>query len=175
MYRVILILLLSLTTYPAIAWNRSVELGYGYSHDPNGSKYHNSGVFLSGELYPLRRSIWTFWSINGALGQWHTTAPFNKDLTTAALSLSIRFYPFTMMHTYPTYLFGSAGPAVLSNRKFGVNEQASHLTIQTNLGLGIETKKYDFNLRLVHYSNADLAHPNEGFNILYLFSIGYLF
>lgn len=166
--------LLLLTPYSSFAWDHSVELGYGYSHDPNGTKYHNSGVLLSGDMFALKHTPMTFWSITGSLGRWHTTAPQNKNLTTAAVSLALRFYPFVQM-THPTYLLASFGPAVLASRKFGVNTQAKNVTFQSNLGLGMEFNPIDVNLRLVHYSNAYLAKPNQGFNILYLLSIGYLF
>jgi hypothetical protein len=109
------------------------------------------------------------------LGQWYSSAPQNKHLTTAAISLALRFYPFTIDDKYPSYLLASAGPAFLSSSQFGINTQASHLAIQTNLGLGMEFNCIDVNLRLEHFSNAGLGKPNEGFNILYLLSIGYLF
>lgn len=160
---------------PSFAWTRSVELGAGFSPDPNASQYNNYGLLLSGELFPLHRTPWTFWSINGSIGQWRTNAPENKNLTTGALALSLRFYPFDVRPGYPAYLFGSVGPAYISSKEFGVNSQAENFTIQTVLGLGVEAHQYDFNLRAVHYSNADLALPNDGYNILFVFSIGYLF
>ena len=175
LYKLLVFTLLSFFTSFSYAWDHSVELGYGRSHDPNHTKYTNSGVSLSGDIIALKRTPWTFWSINGALGQWYTTTPQNKQLTTGALSLALRFYGINLIKSYPFYLLGSAGPAYLSSQKFGFNTQASHLTIQTNLGLGIELNKMDINLRLQHFSNAKLGQPNQGFNILYLASIGYLF
>lgn len=166
---------LGLFSHMVFAWDHSIEFGYGYSRDPNAIQYHNSGFLLSGDLYALRRTTTTFWSITGALGQWHTTGPGNQNITTAAVSLALRLYPFIIAQQYPTYGFASFGPAFLSNQKYGVNKQASHLSIQTNLGLGAEFNPFDVNLRLVHYSNAGLAKPNDGFNVLFLLSLGYLF
>ncbi len=169
------LILFGLGIQTSFAWNHSIELGYGYSHDPNNVKYNNSGVMLSGDLFPLYRSTISFWSITAALGQWYSTAPHNKNLTTGAISLALRYYPFIIFDKYPSYLLASAGPALLSNKKFSVNTQASNLTIQTNLGIGMEFNCIDANLRLEHFSNANIDKPNEGFNILYLLSIGYLF
>jgi hypothetical protein len=169
-----LLIFLGFCSQIALAWNHSVELGYGYSHDPNNTKYNNSGLLLSGDIYPLYSNEWTFLSIGGALGQWHTTAPHNQNLTTAAVTLGLRVYPLDIAN-YPSYLLASAGPAILSNRHFGINTQASNLTIQSNLGLGMEFDCIDVNLRFAHYSNAGLGKPNQGFNVLYLLSIGYLF
>ena len=173
-YKLACIFILPFITGTTFAWNHSIEIGYGQSHDPNHTRYTNSAFQLSSDLFPLRRTAMTFWSITGTLGQWHTTTPVNQNVTTAAISLALRFYPFILGNSKP-YLLGSAGPAYLSKNKLGLNTQASHGSIQTNLGLGAEFNKFDINLRLAHYSNAGLGHINQGFNVLYLLSVGYLF
>jgi hypothetical protein len=174
-FQIVLLMFLGLFSQVLFAWNHSIELGYGFSHDPNDSKHNNSGVLLSGDIFPLYRNPWTFWSIGGALGRWHTNSPYNIDLTTGALTLGLRFYPFIIAANSPAYFLASAGPAYLSNKHFGVNDQASHWSIQSNLGLGVELNCIDVNLRFAHYSNAGLGKPNEGFNVIYLLSFGYLF
>lgn len=174
-HQLILFTLLNIFTLTSFAWNNSIELGYGVSHDPNHTKYNNSGLLLSADLYPFYRSPKTFWSLNGALGQWYTTAPHNKNLTTAALALALRYYPFVIKNQYPSYLLASAGPAYLSSRHFGANTQGKNITFQCYAGLGVEFDQIDVNFRLAHYSNAYLARPDQGFTILYMLSIGYLF
>lgn len=162
----------------AFAWNHSIEIGYGYCQDPNHPRYHNSGGLLSGDIIPLPwwHTPWTFLTITGSLGQWHTNSPRNKNLTTVAVSAALRYHLFRIdTYDYPPYLFASFGPAYLSSRHFNKNTQAKNVAIQSNLGFGIELNYIDVNLRLVHFSNAYLASPNDGFNILYLLSIGYLF
>ena len=159
----------------SFAWDHSINIGYGISHDPNHTKYNNSGFLLSGDIYSFHQTCVTNWTINGALGHWYSTAPHNKHLTTAALALALRYYPLTTNRPYPLYILGSVGPAYLSSRHFGRNEQAKNLTFQWNLGLGAEFRPFDVNLRLVHYSNAYLARPDQGFSIMYLLSVGYLF
>jgi hypothetical protein len=175
--RTLLSLLLGLiVSTTSFAWERSIEAGYGYSHDPNDTKHYNSGIFLSGDLWPLWFTPYTFWTLNGALGHWYSTAPNNKYVTTVAAALALRYYPWTYHTTYPFYLTASAGPAYLSAKQFGVNKQGSNLAFQTFLGLGTEFyQHYDVNLRFVHYSNAYTSRPNNGYNILYVLSFGYLF
>lgn len=174
-YQTILFVLLTLFTITAFAWDHSIELGYGISHDPNHSRYNNSGFLLNGDIYHFLRTPVTLWSINGAIGQWYSSAPVNKHLTTAALSVALRYYPFVIADRYPAYLLGSVGPAYLSNRHFGLNTQAGNATFQWNVGLGAELHHIDLNFRWSHFSNAYLARPDQGFTVLYLFSIGYLF
>ncbi len=174
-YRILLLMALIFLTLPVYAWEHAIDFGYGYSHDPNHTKYNNSGYLLTGELYTLKYTPLTHWSITGALGQWHNTAPQNKNLTTAALSLALRLYGFDIADSALSYFLASFGPAYLSNKRFGLNTQAKQLTIQSNLGVGAELNEFDINFRLVHYSNANTAKPNNGFNILYLLSVGFLF
>jgi lipid A 3-O-deacylase len=171
------LLFLCLITTVSFAWERSVELGYGYSHDSNNTNYNNSGFLLSSDVWPVWRNDLTYWTINGALGQWHTTAPTNNDVTTAAVALALRLYPLcNNMSAYPFYLLGSAGPAYLSHKQYGNNKQGSNLAFQLFAGLGVElNNQWDVNLRAMHYSNGGTSSPNQGYNILYLLSLGYLF
>ncbi len=174
-YQALLFVVLNSFTLTSLAWNHSIELGYGHSQDPNHTRYHNSGFLLTSDLFPLRRTPCTFWSVTGALGHWYATTPHNKHLTTGALSLALRYYPFKAITNDPFYLLGSAGPAYLSTRKFGRNTQAKNVTGQFNLGLGVELNQFDINLRISHFSNMYLARPDQGFSVLYLLSLGYLF
>lgn len=173
--KVFLFLSLCLWSMVASAWDHSVQLAYGRYQDPNDTKYDNSGFFLNSNLYVLRRTPSTFWSIDGALGQWHSTAPEHQNLTTAALSLGLRYYPFNVYQKYPAYINVSEGLAYLSQRKFGTNVQGMNVSFQSLAGLGVELNHIDVGLRFVHYSNANTAYPNEGFNFFYMLSIGYLF
>lgn len=171
----VLMLLLGLISSTASAWERSLELGYANSHDPNHSRYRNSGVMLSGDFFPLYHSPWTYLSLNAAVGQWWTNAPTNQNLTTGSVGFGLRLYPFTIANIYPVYALGTANGAVLSHRQFGQNKQGSNLTFQVGVGAGIELNQFDINLRWAHFSNAHLAHPDNGYNFLYLLSVGYLF
>lgn len=175
-YQVFLFVIVTLFSSLTFAreWCHSVDVGYGISHDPNHARYNNSGVLLTADLIPICRTSWSFWSINGALGQWYTTAPINKNLTTVAASLALRLYPYDF-DSYRSYVLGSVGPAYLSSKWYGENEQAGNFTFQWNGGLGIEFDQFDINMRVSHYSNAYLATPDHGFTVLYLLSIGYLF
>lgn len=166
--------LLSCFTLNAFAWDHSIEIGYGRSPDKNHRQYYNSGVFINSDFWTFRKTPYTHWALNGAVGQWYTTTPVHKNLSTAALSVALRLYPFTTAHKYPPYLLGSVGPAYISSRKYGYNTQAANATFQWTAGLGAEFKNIDLNFRFVHFSNAYIARPDEGFTILYLLSIGYL-
>lgn len=175
MKKLFFLLCCSLLTSNTFAWERNISLGYGISNDPNHGKYTNSGFLLASDFFPIHRSEHLFWTVNGSLGQWHTNAPIYKNLTTAAVSAALRAYPFPHSQA-PFYGLISVGPSYISSKQFGENQQAGNFAFQTTAGLGIEfAKSWDVNLRAVHYSNAYLDHPNEGYNILYMLSLGYLF
>lgn len=170
-----LFLILLALTNVACAWTRSLEVGYGYSHDPNHSKYYNSGFFLNSDLVPVWRNNWSYWTLNGSVGKWTTTTPINKNLVTVAATLAVRLYPFNCKPEWMTYFLGSAGPAYMSSRNYGYNNQGKNMSGQWTIGVGMEHHQYDINLRLVHFSNAHLSSPDQGFNIQYTLSVGYLF
>lgn len=169
--------LLLFTAVSAFSWNHGISLGYGGGSDINHHTDTNSGAFLSGEFTSFKQKDWLNMTLNGSLGQFHSTATSNKDLFAAALSLAFRFYPVDTQTIHP-FLLASVGPAYISSKKFGRNSQAANFAFQTIFGAGFEfgqAKRVDLNMRLIHYSNAYLMNPNEGFNIFYVVSLGYLF
>lgn len=73
----------------------------------------------------------------------------------------------------------SFGPAHLSERQLGRCHQGSNFCFESNLVTGTEignqNLSLDINFRLVHFCNAGIAQPNEGFDLVPVLSIGYLF
>lgn len=176
-YKIIISLLLLSFTFSVFAWQHGISIGYGGGSDINHHTYTNSGAFLSAEFLSIKQKSWLNITFNGSLGQFYTTEPVNKNLFTAALSLAFRFYAFQSAKVHPFFL-ASFGPSYLSYRKFGLNNQAANVAIQSILGLGFEfgqAKRMDLNMRFIHYSNAYTMSPNEGYNIFYVVSLGYLF
>lgn len=160
----------------SFAWSRGVSIGYGSGADPNHPEYNNSGAFLNAEFTSLVQRSWVNCTINGSLGRWYSNTPVNKDLTTVAASVAFRVYVWNGVGFHP-FLLVSAGPAYLSNRKFGLNTQGMNFAFESIWGAGFEAGKLhrlDVNLRFVHFSNAYTAKPNEGFNIYYVVSLGIL-
>lgn len=176
-YKVAAFSALLLTGSSAMAWDHGVSIGYGGGSDMNHHTDTNTGVFLSSDIKSLMERNWTHITLNASLGSFHSSWSANKDLFTAALSLAFRFYLFNTTNVHP-YFFASAGPSYLSNTAFGRNYQADNFAFQSILGLGTEVgkaKRIDLSLKFIHYSNAYTMQPNQGYNIFYIGSIGYLF
>lgn len=163
--------------FSAFSWTHGISLGYGGGSDIRHHTDTNSGAFLSGEIASIKQKDWVNITFNGSLGQFYSSWVANKDLFTAAASVAFRFYPMQTDYTHPFFL-ASIGPAYLSNTQFGRNTQAANFALQSIVGAGVEigkAKRVDLNMRLIHYSNAYTMQPNQGFNIFYVVSLGYLF
>lgn len=185
MNRVIKLLTLPILLFSSTlcyAWTHGVSIGYAFPNQEVGYQYTQSGFFMNGKLYRFANIDPMFIiTIDGSLGIWHASTANNNSLTTLGISTAFRTYFFPPDNRQWTpYLLASFGPNYLSNEHFGEQVQGAHLSFQTTLGAGMEIQTIkqhaiDINLRLVHYCNAGIFKPNEGFDFFYTLSVGYLF
>ena len=174
--------LATLFTLSASAWQHGISSGYGGSKEIN-KNYGAYGFFLNGKLYQLKRIDKTMLlTLDVSAAHWRAGTAQNKNLTTLALSGAFRaYFAPPEDHQWRPYLQTTAGLAYLSSKMFGEQAQGSHAALQITLGAGMEValphsdKSLDLNWRLVHFSNAGLFKPNQSLNLLYVFSLGYLF
>jgi len=170
-----------LAAQPVYAWQHEVAIGYGWGNEVE-KDYKNSAVVLSGKLYKFPKIDNTLIAtIDGSISQLHADTDQHKNLTTAAIALGLRAYFVNPdLHQTRPYLGISSGPAYLSSTLFGERDQGTHFDLQTTLEGGVEfglknQRSIDVNLHLVHYCNAGLASPNQGFNVPFVLSVGYQF
>lgn len=178
------IIIFSITTLivqeSALAWEHEIAIGYGSGTELQ-EYYKNSGYELSGIFYKFPKIDQNLIAtINGTLGLWHADTDEFRNLTTAALSLGLRGYAVNPdVHNFRPYAGVSFGPVYLSAEQFGEQVQNTHIAFQSQLGVGAEIgntqRSIDLNFHMDHFCNAGLASPNQGYNILYIFSIGYQF
>lgn len=174
------LILLSVFPTAGYAWEHEFSIGYGTGQEV-GEDYDNQGVSLNLKVYKfpaIDRTL--FATIDTSLSQWHADTSDHNSLTTAAVSANLRaYFADPDLHTLRPYIGISSGPAYLSDEQFGDRSQGAHFDLQSTLEAGTEigSQKHsvDLNLHLTHYCNAGVFQPNEGFNILYVFSIGYQF
>lgn len=174
LFYVIIALLISCHTQ---AWDHGVSFGYGSGSDPNHSEDVTSGFFLRGNIMSLSQRKWYNLTLDAAFGDWETSTISNNNLFTLAAAVTFRLYVYQTEWVH-MYGYASAGPGYLSEKQFGQNTQASHFAFQSTFGTGFEigkARRVDIGLNFVHFSNAYLMEPNEGFNIYYVVTIGYLF
>lgn len=162
------------------AWQHEVSFGYGTGPESE-EDYNNNGFVLSAKLYkfcPIDRYLIA--TIDGTVARWTNNSGHNESLVTVALAPAMRAYFFDPRCNFVRpYLDASFGPTYLSAKQFGNRVQGSHFAFQTTLGAGTEIgnqrHSIDLNLHLAHYCNAGIVRPNQGINILYIFTVGYQF
>ena len=175
------LLLLLFVTTKAFGWSHAISLGYNPSSMESNQSYKHDGFFMNGTLYRFEKidSMLVF-MIDASAGHWTASTKKNKSLNTLSISAAFRaYFSAPEEKQFRPYLLVSYGPAYLSKKKFGYNEQGESFALQGTLGAGFEFGKnykgIDCNLRLVHFSNAGMSAPNQGFNFLYTVSLGFLF
>lgn len=163
------------------SWTYNTSLGYGRSKE-YGYDYYQQGVMFDAQMFPFEKVDKTLiFGLGASLADWHASSEENKNMSTAAISALFRAYfvPPESSNKFKPYLLASFGPTYLFSRKLGEREQGSHLSFQTTMGIGSEVKigkkELDFNFKFVHYCNGGIFRPNQGIDIWYIFSIGYLF
>lgn len=173
----VLLLFGSFFTQQAAAWQREASVGFGYGRELNRN-YNNMGVigdyvFLNKQLDPKLHFL-----MDTSAAYWYADTSSNQHLVTLACSLALRAY-FVNPHAYQyrPFIQIAIGPSYLSTKTFGENQQGMKFAFQDRFGLGIEmgrqNKSVVIALQYIHYSNAGIKQPNEGFNIPFVASVGY--
>ena len=85
------------------------------------------------------------------------------------VSSGLRFdYDFDSLTTYGVKPFVEYGLAVglISDTVIAMRDLSTAFHFKNQLGIGLRTKGADFFFRISHFSNASIAEPNDGLNIL---------
>ena len=104
--------------------------------------------------------------VETSFNRWH-----GAQQNTYAIAISPVFVK-TLCQSCQTkpYLEAGIGAALISRHqlrtKDGIRDMASTFQFEDRLGVGIKTKKLDYHLRYIHYSNANLKKPNAGLDTL---------
>ena len=100
------------------------------------------------------------------------------DLFDLAIYPALRFWLHRDMWFSP-YLLLSVGPSAMSRSSFGPHDDfGSNFAFQDILGVCVRMggqSAADACVKFQHYSNANLAMPNHGFDVPIVFSLGYDF
>jgi lipid A 3-O-deacylase len=73
--------------------------------------------------------------------------------------------------TWQPYVELAIGAAYFSDKNIAGRVTGSHYQFEDRAAFGVRfgpQQQYDLNLRVLHYSNADLADPNPGYDLLML-------
>jgi len=172
---------ITMTSNISVAWNHEVSLGYGSGHE-YGQSYLNTGFYASANLHrfsPIDPKLYV--SVLTGFGVWHAHTFEHQYNETLSVALDFRAYFYQPgKRVLAPYLQFSFGPAYLFHQYLGVRKQGAHFAFESQLGGGVEWKlsamrRIDIGVGLMHYCNAGIFYPNEGYNIPLFISAGYQF
>jgi hypothetical protein len=163
----------------AQAWTHEFAIGYGDATEPE-QDYTNSIYVLSGKFLKYKVDKTLIFTLDGTLGLWDAHTDEHSHMFNVAISPAFRaYFANPDNHTIRPYLGVSVGPTYISDQQFGTRVQNTNFALQSTLETGVEIgnskHSVDLNAHLVHICNAGLKDPNEGYDLLYVFSIGYQF
>ena len=94
----------------------------------------------------------------------------NSD-TNFGVALSPVFaYYFNTLSEYKPYIEGGIGVSLFAKTHIRKRNLSSAFLFEDRVGVGLMTDDYNFEFRYMHYSNANIAEPNDGIDI-FIFSI----
>lgn len=98
---------------------------------------------------------------------------WNGDENMYVLAISPVFaYYFGSNWAVRPYLEAGIGFSYISNSQINERVLTSHFQFEDRMGIGVRTRRVDYNFRFMHYSNANFKTPNEGMDMLVL-SVGF--
>ena len=173
-------ILLSITlfySFSANAWQYGLSFGAGAGQETN--RNYNNGLFMvNGKFYKFNLDRTLIATFDARFSHLFSATPENNSMYTLSLAPAFRAYFFEPFQAnFRPYLEVSSGPAYLSQHQLGEETQGARFAIQSTLGGGFEWAErpgFEVNFQLVHYCNAGLANPNQGFNFPIVISFGYL-
>ena len=71
-------------------------------------------------------------------------------------------------NSFIPYIEGGIGALFMDNYNIANKDLSMSFQFEDRVGIGIKTKKLDWNIRYLHYSNASIKEPNDGMDILML-------
>lgn len=155
--------------YPAW-YGVTASAGYGAPQSLRGWR-----TSLQWQPEKLNQQVFAFY-FDLSLAHWWVDYPTNKNITIMALAPVFRLY-LARKYVSP-YFEGSVGPAYMTKTTLGTRDLGSHWTFQDLVGFGASfgyRQQFDASIRLLHYSNANLAPKNSGIDVWLLATIGYHF
>lgn len=111
------------------------------------------------------KDLWTgdstrlsgFWE--GSVNYWNAD---DGDLYAVAFAPVFAFYFGSRDNKWQPYMEGAIGAAFLSETELAGREFSTTFQFENRLGIGLRGPRFDFHIRYLHYSNADIEEPNNG-------------
>jgi lipid A 3-O-deacylase len=177
----VVLLFTSITSYASyLPDSASIAYGEGRPNSLSGARaavqwdwnhiwFAQSSVNLTG-----------YWDLSFA--HWVTNGDANgnhKTILIAAIAPVLRLQTRDpLIGTLQPYIEASVGPSVLSKAYLGRRNLGAHWAFQDMVGVGVNfgsRQQFSLSYHYLHYSNANLAPPNNGIDVKMMLTFGYKF
>lgn len=144
--------------------------------------YKGQIKFQEGALLQYERTIFhtaQYFSVSWGLsaGRWESQLNHQIFCTLSAYpELKFWFFRSQAADLYMTY--SQIGPSYISQVYIDNKNTGKHFTFQDLIGFGAflgESKRFDVNLKIVHFSNGNIFPNNPGLDVPVMLSLGYAF
>ena len=169
---------LSLISNPAIASNThptsyykhsiGVSYGTGKPNSLSGFRLNYRNTFIHYQQFEF--------GLETSYARWRVAYATNNKLEVFSLAPIIRLNIFSLAQE-KLFIEASAGIGKRSTAKLANKQAGSKWTLQDILGFGITAlqQRIDCRIQYTHYSNASLAKPNPGTEVIPMLTLSYKF
>lgn len=114
----------------------------------------------------------------GFNASWWQSIGDKENFYTISIFPALRFNILRTKYVDGYLYYAVGGPSYISKTKMDNYDLGSKFTFMDNLGLGFflgENHNYNIEIRIGHYSNANLFMPNQGVKVPLSLNLGYAF
>ena len=164
---------------PLTAKADQLLLSLGMGSQPNSSQ-HNNQFAVDYEFFEYERSSRSRLSIGVSYTRLTTDAANNTLITAVSIYPQLTLTPIRESLRNTFFFVRALGPSYMSSNVLGDRKQNYHFSFQAQVGVGYKKDLSNGNSLLFktsweHFSNANLFHDNDGYDIPFVFTIGYSF
>ncbi len=168
-----------LASMPLAAKADQLLLSWGGGSQLNSSQ-HNDQFAVDYEFFEYERSQRSRLSIGASYTRLTTDAAINRTITAVSIYPQLTLTPVRESLRNTFFFVRALGPSYMSSNVFGSREQDNHFSFQAQVGVGFKKDLSNGNSLLFktswkHFSNANLFHDNDGYDIPFVFTMGYSF
>jgi hypothetical protein len=172
------LLILSCLVFNLPATAGEVMIFYGGGPQQHDSDQHNRGWGIDYSFYKIVRSVRSELSFGVGYTRLVNDADSHDSIYAISLYPQLTLYPENPVKLNPFFFVRALGPSYISDNQFGSREQDNHFSFQSQVGIGIRpyiTEKQQIKIMLSwkHFSNANLFHDNDGFDLPITLSLGF--
>ncbi len=113
--------------------------------------------------------------IGGNVGRWESGL---EQLVTGSAFLSGRLWVFHLLFFHPYFEYSLLGPTIISKDSFANMQFKSNILFQNFFGVGMdigESRGFSVDLKTIRYYESDNFHPQDGFRVPIIASVGVIF